>query len=151
MSILDLREHTGKDFQAHIFFVTQTVRAPLQHPDLLVEIFEEPHRHFVLPVTIPYNHPSVEGSVYLAANTVARFFPRRTRPMTRALGPPNTPRTLALGRKPGKQYVSDRFRDFPTHQSCHVFSQRKSQQTLVQSHFPTISSSFLPTRSGEDP
>src|SRR5262249_46235978 len=53
--ILDLREHGGEDFQLQILFVAQSVGAPLDDPDFIVQAFDEPQSHFVLWVTIGGN------------------------------------------------------------------------------------------------
>src|SRR5437773_7536575 len=48
----------------------------------------------------------VEGRVAPPASATGSFFPRRRRRITRALGSPKMPCTVALGRKPGKRYRS---------------------------------------------
>ena len=45
----------------------------------------------------------VPGPRNLTADAAGRFFPRRHREMTRAFGSPKMPRTVGLGRKPGKR------------------------------------------------
>ena len=69
----------------------------------------------------------------------------------RALGSPKMPWTVTRGRKPGKQYVSANRRGGCIEKSCHVFSQRKTQQTLAQRHVLALRQDFLPTRNAEDP
>jgi len=46
--ILDLRQHTSKDFEAKVFLISQPVGSTLNHSDLVVEAFGEPEEHLVL-------------------------------------------------------------------------------------------------------
>nr|ART40550.1 L693 [uncultured bacterium] len=100
-------------------------------------------------------HPAylvvVERPRHRAADATGSFFPRRTSRKTRALGSPKTPCPLALGRKPGNRYVSTSRSEGHRCKACHVFSQRKTPQTLLQRLFSPSRLRFLPTRLGEDP
>src|SRR5262245_20541841 len=78
-------------------------------------------------------------------------FPRRRSRRIRTLGSPKTPRTVALGRKPGKRYVSSSRRSFRIRESCQIFSRLKSYRSLVQSHFRTLSDAILPIQIPEEP
>ena len=93
----------------------------------------------------------VESPLDPPTDATRGFFPRRTSRRTRALGSPKRPCTVVLGRQPGKRYVSTSRRGVRICKACHVFSRRKTQQTLVQSHFPMLGPRFLPTRNAEDP
>jgi hypothetical protein len=53
-------------------------------------------------VAHPPRTPVVPARMHATAAATDRFFGRRTRVITRALGSPNTPRTAACGRNPGK-------------------------------------------------
>jgi hypothetical protein len=57
---------------------------------------------------VPYPPTSsvVPAPMRRAACAADRFFPRRTRATSRALGSPNIPWTRCSGRKPGKVYAS---------------------------------------------
>jgi hypothetical protein len=65
----------------------------------------------------------VPTAVYRAARAADRFFPRRTRVMSRAFGSPNIPWTRWSGRKPGKVYASAnrrRLTEFAIRTSCQL-------------------------------
>jgi hypothetical protein len=47
-TILERRQHTGQDFQAQVFFVSQSVCTSLDDSDLVVQSFNETKRNFVL-------------------------------------------------------------------------------------------------------
>src|SRR5262245_30188477 len=79
------------------------------------------------------------------------FFPRRWSRRIRTLGSPKTPRTVALGRKPGKRYVSSSRRSFRIRESCQIFSRLKSYRSLVQSHYRALSDAILPIQIPEEP
>lgn len=49
---LEFREHAGKDFEAQVVFISQSVGAALDDTDLVVQAFDEPERDFVLGLTI---------------------------------------------------------------------------------------------------
>jgi hypothetical protein len=51
--------------------------------------------------------PIVPTPMHATAGAADRFFERRTRVTMRTFGSPNTPRTVARGRNPGKAYASD--------------------------------------------
>ena len=44
----DGRQHAGEDLQAQVLLVAQTISAPLDDPNLVVETLHESQRHFVL-------------------------------------------------------------------------------------------------------
>src|SRR5262249_12934194 len=48
----------------------------------------------------------VEGSLQVPTGATRRFFRKRRKDTTRAIGSPKMPWTLASGRKPGNRYVS---------------------------------------------
>ena len=48
MLFLDLRQHRSKDFETEILFISQSVGASLNHPDFIVEAFDEAQRNLVL-------------------------------------------------------------------------------------------------------
>src|ERR1700730_6659981 len=79
-------------------------------------------------VSYPANLVIVESPVAAPTDTTNRFFPRRSRRTTRALGSPKMPRTVARGRKPGNRYVSSRRRCFRIAQSCQVLPRSKTQK-----------------------
>src|SRR5262249_33706844 len=124
-----------------------TVRTP-HAPDLDLQINpriatgEVAHSAHLVIVERPHGCPT---------DPAACFFPRRTSPRMRALGSPKTPRTVALGRKAGKRYVSTSRSGGRMRKACHVFSRRNTPQSLIHSHFPHLHRQFLPTRLGEDP
>src|SRR5262249_34169261 len=93
----------------------------------------------------------VAGSGHRCADATRSFFPRRRRRITRALGSPQIPWTVADGRKPGKRYRSASRREVRLGKACQFFSPRTTQETLVQSRFPVLRRVFSPTRWGEDP
>src|SRR5262249_57521572 len=93
----------------------------------------------------------VERAVNAPTGATGGFFPRRWSRKIRTLGAPKTPQTMALGRKPGKRYVSARRRSFRIRGSCQIFSRAKSPQSLVQSHFRVLSDTILPTQIREEP
>src|SRR5215831_3485010 len=93
----------------------------------------------------------VERAVNAPTGATGGFFPRRWSRKIRTLGAPKTPQTVALGRKPGKRYVSARRRSFRIRGSCQIFSRAKSPQSLVQSHFRVLSDTILPTQIREEP
>jgi hypothetical protein len=53
--ILDLRQRAGEDLQAQVLFVAQSVGAPLDDPNFIVQAFDEPEGNFVFRVTISRN------------------------------------------------------------------------------------------------
>src|SRR5208282_5539857 len=74
---------------------------------------------------IPYPPlPSVvPAAMGRAAGATDRFFPRRTRVTSRALGSPNIPWTRCRGRNPGKVYASAnrrRLTDLAIRTSCQL-------------------------------
>ena len=93
----------------------------------------------------------VERPVNAPTGAADGFFPRRWSRRIRPLGSPKTPRTVALGRKPGKRYVSSSRRSFRIRESCQIFSRVKSYRSLAQSHFRALSDAILPTQIREDP
>src|SRR6266571_4998099 len=93
----------------------------------------------------------VERAVNAPTGATDSFFPRRWSRKIRPLGAPKTPQTVALGRKPGKRYVSARRRSFCIRESCQIFSCAKSHQGLIQSHFRVLSTTILPTQIREEP
>jgi hypothetical protein len=66
----------------------------------------------------------VPAHLHAPTATAGGFFERRLSVITRALGSPKIPRTVAPGRKPGNQYVSQsrrlRFDGRAIHQSCQI-------------------------------
>ena len=48
MTILDLGQHAGEDLQSKVLFVPESVRSPLDNPDLGVHAFHEPEGDFLL-------------------------------------------------------------------------------------------------------
>jgi hypothetical protein len=60
------------------------------------------------------------------------------------------PRTVVLGEKPGKRYVSWSLRCKRIRRSCHVSSISKNHKTRGQQGFHKKNSSFLPTIFGEE-
>jgi hypothetical protein len=87
---------------------------------------------------IPYPPlPSVvPAAMGRSAGAADRFFPRRTRVMSRALGSPNIPWTRCSGRKPGKVYASAnrrRLTDLAIRPSCQLSacSQRASNPMKI--------------------
>ena len=51
----DRRKHTGKNLQAQVLFVTQTVGAALKDPNFVVEAFDEAEPDFVLGFAVGRN------------------------------------------------------------------------------------------------
>src|SRR6516165_4687174 len=49
---LQRSQHAGENLEAQIFFVAQAVGAALDHPDLVVEPFDEAERDLVLQLTV---------------------------------------------------------------------------------------------------
>ena len=92
----------------------------------------------------------VERPVPLAANAADSFFPRRESRMMRALGSPKMPRTVVLGEKPGKRYVSWSLRYKRIRRSCHVSSRIRNHKTQGQQGLHDENSGFLPTHFGEE-
>ena len=63
MTISDLGQHAGKDFQAKVLFVPKAVRPPLDDPDLGVDALHEPQGDLLLrlairrdPAPVPFHH-----------------------------------------------------------------------------------------------
>jgi len=52
LTISDLGQHAGEDFQAKVLFVPQSVRPPLDDPDLGVDPFDEPQRELLLVLAV---------------------------------------------------------------------------------------------------
>src|SRR4030095_2242706 len=102
-------------------------------------------------VPYPAHLVIVERAVNAPTGATDGFFPRRWSRRIRTPGSPKTPRTVALGRKPWKRYVSARRRSFRIRESCQIFSRAKSHQSLVQSHFRVLSNAILPTQIREEP
>src|SRR5262245_56988421 len=102
-------------------------------------------------VPYPAHLVIVERPLDAPTGATGGFFPRRWSRRSRILGSPKTPRTVALGRKPGQQYVSASRRSFRLRASCHNFSRLKSQRSLAQSHFRTLKDAILPTQIHEEP
>src|SRR5262244_1305986 len=86
-----------------------------------------------------------------AAEAATSFFLCRTSRTMRALGSPKTPRTVALGLKPGKRYVSTSRRGGRIGKACHVFSWGKTPLLLVQSRFPAPQLNFFTHSIGRRP
>jgi hypothetical protein len=49
------RQHAGEDLEPQVIFVAQAVGATLDHPDLVVEPFDEAERDLVLGPTVGGN------------------------------------------------------------------------------------------------
>ena len=98
-----------------------------------------PHLEFEIDPGIPVGQIAgatyraiVPAVVHRAAGTADRFFSRRTSVITRALGSPNTPRSIARGRKPGNRYASARcigFDDLDIGISCQLSALLESAET----------------------
>ena len=69
---LKCRQHAGENFQSQILFVAQAVGAALDHPDFVVEPFDEAERDLVLRATI--GRDAVPVTVHLGEFLV-RFEP----------------------------------------------------------------------------
>src|SRR5207248_1422121 len=93
----------------------------------------------------------VEGSLPLSTRSTGRFFPRRRRRKTRALGSPKMPRTVGSGRKPVNRYASSSRRGFRIRASCQIFRLEVKEKTLENKGFRSLQTRFLPTRLGEEP
>src|SRR5262245_8028400 len=102
-------------------------------------------------VPYPAHLVIVERPLATPTGATDGFFPRRWSRRIRTLGSPKTPRTVALGRKPGKRYVSSSRRSFRIRESCQIFSRLKSYRSLVQSHFRALSDAILPIQIPEEP
>jgi hypothetical protein len=90
-----------------------------------------------------------------SATTASRFFERRSRCTIRTLGSPNTPRTVALARKPANEYPSDRrrcrFPDSAIAQRAKIERPSKLTKASIHKHFHRYDPSKSPTRFPEDP
>ena len=52
MTISDLGQHAGEDFQAKVFFVSESVRPQLDDPDLGVDSLNEAEGNFIFRLAI---------------------------------------------------------------------------------------------------
>jgi hypothetical protein len=52
VTISDLGQQAGEDFQAKVLFVPQSVRPPLDHPDLGVDALDEPQGELLLGLAV---------------------------------------------------------------------------------------------------
>ena len=91
------------------------------------------------------SHPPVVPAVPDQSATPAnRFFERRSRHTIRTSGSPNTPRTVALARKPANEYPSDRrrsrFPDLAIPQHAKIKPASKPRKSLSTS----ISAAMIP-------
>lgn len=77
-----------------------------------------------------------------ATAATERFFDRRTRVMTRALGSPNRPCTVARARKPGKAYASRRRLGLGLAGSGESCQGSRASRTLARPCFPGLNRSF---------
>src|SRR5207253_2399721 len=51
-NLSDFREHTRKDFQSQVFFVTEAIGSSLENADFVVESFDEAQSNLVFGVAI---------------------------------------------------------------------------------------------------
>src|SRR6516164_6968152 len=101
-------------------------------------------------------HPPVVPAVLdPSATTASRFFERRSRRTIRTFGSPNTPRTVALARKPANEYPSDRrrcrFPDSAIPQRAKIEQASKLTKASIHKPFRRYDPSKSPTRFPEDP
>src|SRR5262249_20926279 len=90
-----------------------------------------------------------------SATAANRFFERRSRRTIRTCGSPNTPRTVALARKPANEYPSDRrrcrFPDSAIAQRAKIERPSKLKKASIHRLFRRYDPSKSPTRFPEDP
>jgi len=90
-----------------------------------------------------------------SATIANRFFERRSRRTIRTFGSPNTPRTVALARKPANEYPSDRrrcrFPDSAIAQRAKIERSSKLKKASIHKPFRRYDPSKSPTRFPEDP
>jgi hypothetical protein len=101
-------------------------------------------------------HPTVVPARLDPSATIAnRFFERRSRRTIRTSGSPNTPRTVALARKPANEYPSGsrrcRFLDSAIPQRAKIEHPSKLEKASIHKHFRRYDPSKSPTRFPEDP
>ena len=84
-------------------------------------------------VTNPAELVVVKRAMPTTTGPTECFFPRRWRGRMRTFGSPNTPRTVARGRNPGKRYVASSRRCVRIRHLCQLFSGRQTLESLVQS------------------
>src|SRR6266480_8015220 len=101
-------------------------------------------------------HPSVvPARLHVPAAPTDGFFERRSRRTIRTSGSPNTPRTVALARKPANEYPSDRrrcrFPDLAMPQNAKIQPPQKLKKGLIHNRFRRYDPSKSPTRFPEDP
>ena len=101
-------------------------------------------------------HPPVVPPRLDPSATIAnRFFERRSRRTIRAFGSPNTPRTVALARKPANEYPSDRrrcrFPDSAIAQRAEIERTSKLKKAPIHKLFRRYDPPKSPTRFPEDP
>src|SRR5207249_10156014 len=84
----------------------------------------------------------VEGPVGLATGATNRFFRRRSKRTTRALGSPKKPRTVAWGQNPGNRYASMSRRGVGIHSACQVSSSGGMPKTLEKRPFVPHQAAF---------
>ena len=98
---------------------------------------------------------SVPPDLDPSATIANRFFERRSRRTIRALGSPNTPRAVALARKPANENPSDRRRcrcpDSTMAQGAKIERTSKLMKASIHKHFRRYDPSKSPTRFPEDP
>ena len=106
--------------------VRQPVQALLLHLPAALAL-DAPDLQLQVDPRVPTRQVADAAPPAIVARTMAAptratacFFPRRRRRMTRALGSPNIPWTVRLGRKPGKRYVSHRRRCVRIPESCQI-------------------------------
>src|SRR5579862_1529539 len=101
-------------------------------------------------------HPSVVPPLLrVPAAPADGFFERRSSRTIRTFGSPNTPRTVALDRKPANEYPSDRrrcrFPDLPMPQHAKIEPKQKREKSPIHKRFRRYDPSKSPTQFPEDP
>ncbi len=101
-------------------------------------------------------HPSVvPARLHVPAAPADGFFERRSRRTIRTSGSPNTPRTVALARKPANEYPSDRrrcrFPDLAMPQHAKIQPRKNCKKGPIHKRFRRHDPSKSPTRFPEDP
>src|SRR5205823_1897677 len=92
----------------------------------------------------PAHFAVVESPLDTPTDATRGFFPRRTSRRTRALGSPKRPCTVALGRQPGRRYVSTSLVVYASANHATFSRDEKLSKPLSRAPFPCSGTVFYP-------
>jgi hypothetical protein len=119
--------------KVELFALHGTATLALNPPHLDFQVHTPVAAGEIANLTRPPVVPTRLRSTTAAAG---RFFERRSRVMTRALGSPKTPRTVGRGRKPGKAYASHSRRTRFVEVAMQTYSQFPPPLNMPESQHP---------------